>query len=167
MVAFDEHKLTAKRKYLFVVDEKVTRLPTESRRIMLEPRRGLSLDSEMLLEKELLDKPYETENAGQIAILKQVSDNLHKDINGFSEDTESPGRDNKTLNVCGMLINQIFQTVLLTLQTSPVLAAKLNDKGGIEFDHINFDKGRIQMAVEGDVVRVKIRLGVFVDTFEQ
>jgi len=167
MVAFDEYKLTAKRKYFFVVDEKVTRSPTNPRRPLLEPRQGLAFDCEMVLEKEVLDKPYATENARQIAILKQVSNNLRRDINELGEDIETGGQDNKMLHVCGMLINQTFQTILLTLETSPVLATKLSDKSGIEFDHISFDKGKIQMVVEDDIVKVKIRLGVLMQTFGQ
>ena len=167
MVAFDEYKLTAKRKYFFVVDEKVTRSPTSPRRPLLEPKQSLAFDCEMVLEKELLDKPYETENARQIAILKQVSNNLRRDTDELGEDIETTAQDNKSLNVCGMLINQTFQTILLTLGTSPVLAAKLSDKSGLEFDHISFDKGKIRMVVEDDIVRVKIRLGVLTQTFEQ
>ena len=167
MVAFDEYKLTAKRKYFFVVDEKITRSQTKPRWMMLEPKRGLAFDCEMVLENELLDKPYETENARQIAILKQVSNNLRRDTDELGEDIETTGQDNKSLNVCGMLINQTFRTILLTLETSPVLAAKLSDKSGVEFDHISFDKGKIQMVVENDIVWVKIRLGVLTQTFEQ
>lgn len=167
MVAFDEYKLTAKRKYFFVVDEKITRSQTKPRWMMLEPKRGLAFDCEMAMENELLDKPYETENARQIAILKQVSNNLRRDTDELGEDIETTGQDNKSLNVCGMLINQTFRTILLTLETSPVLAAKLSDKSGVEFDHISFDKGKIQMVVEDDIVRVKIRLGVLTQTFEQ
>ena len=167
MVAFDEYKLTAKRKYFFVVDEKITRSPTKPRWVLLEPKRGLAFDCEMALEKELLDKPYPTEFAKQIEILKQFPKNLHRDIDELGEDIEAPGHDNKTLNVCGMLINQTFQTILFTLETSPTLTIKLSDRSGIEFDPVNFDKGRIQMVVEGDIVRVKIRLGVLTQTFEQ
>jgi len=165
MVTFDEYKLTAKRKYFFVVDEKVARSSTGSGLVLLEPRRGLSFDCEMAMEKDLLDKPYETENARQIAILKQVSNNLRRDTDELGEDIERTAQDNRTLQVCGMLINQTFQTILLTLETSPALAAKLSDSGGMEFDHPSFDKGRIQMVVGDDIVRVKIRLGVLVNTF--
>lgn len=167
MVAFDEYKLAAKRKYFFAVDEKVTRSPTNSRRPLLEPRQGLAFDCEMVLEKELLDKSYAAENARQIAILRQVSNNLRRDIDELGEDIETAGQDNKMLHVCGMLINQTFQTILLTLETSPVLATKLSDKSGVEFDHVSFDKGKIRMVVENDIVRVKIRLGVLTETFGQ
>jgi len=167
MVAFDEYKLTAKRKYFLVVDEKVTRSPTNPRRPLFEPRQSLAFDCEMVLEKEVPDKPYATENAGQIAILKQVSNNLRRDIDELGEDIETAGQDNKALRVCGMLINQTFETILLTLETSPVLATKLSDKSGIEFDHISFDKGRIQMVVENDIVIVKFRLGVLADVLGQ
>jgi hypothetical protein len=167
MVAFDEYKLAAKRKYFFAVDEKVTRSPTSPRRPLIEPRQSLAFDCEMVLEKELLDKPYAAENARQIAILRQVSNNLRRDIDELGEDIETAGQDNKMLHVCGMLINQTFQTILLTLETSPVLATKLSDKGGVEFDHVSFDKGKIRMVVENDIVSVKIRLGVLTQTFEQ
>lgn len=165
MVTFDEYKLTAKRKYFFVVDEKATRSPTNTRWILGTPKRGLAFDCEMAMEKDLLDKPYETENARQIAILKQVSHNLRKDTDELGEDIERTAQDNRTLQVCGMLINQTFQTILLTLKTSPSLAAKLSDSGGMEFDHLSFDKGSIQMVIVDDIVRVKIRLGVLVNTF--
>ncbi len=164
MVAFDEYKLTAKRKYFFVVDEKVTRSPTNPGWVLLEPRRGLAFDCEMVIEKEVPYNYYATENAEQIAMLKQVSNNLRKDIGELGEDIEKTGQDNQMLHVCGMLISQTFETILRTLETSPVLAAKLSDGSGIEFDHISFDKGKIQMVADGDIVRVKIRLGVLVNT---
>lgn len=167
MVAFDEYKLTAKRKYFFVVDEKVTRSPANPGRPLFEPKQSLAFDCEMALEKELLDKPYAAENARQIAILRQVSNNLRRDIDELGEDIETAGQDNQMLHVCGMLINQTFQTILLTLETSPVLATKLSDRSGVEFDHVSFDKGKIQMVIEGDIVKVKIRLGVLTQTFEQ
>jgi hypothetical protein len=167
MAAFDEYKLTAKRKYFFVVDEKATRSPTNTRWVLLEPKRGLAFDCEMIIEKEVLDNSYTTEDAKQIAILKQVSNNLRKDIDELGEDIETAGQNNKMLYACGILINQTFETILLTLETSSGLAMKLSDQDGIEFDHINFDKGKIQMVVEDDIVRAKIRMGVLIDTFGQ
>ena len=167
MVAFDEYKLTAKRKYFFVVDEKIARLPTKYGYVLFEPKRGLAFDCEMAFEKEVLDKPYPTESAKQLEILKEVSKNLHSDIDELGEDIEAPGHNNRMLNVCGMLLNQTFQMILPALETSSALTTKLSDKSGIEFDHINFDKGRIQMVIADDIVRVKIRLGALADTLGQ
>lgn len=166
MVAFDEVKLTAKRKYFFLVDEKVKWLPGSPKRLLIEPRRGLMFDSQMVLETAVLNKPYTADNARQIAQLRQVLKNLRKDIDELGQGVDAPGSDNKMLTISGMLLNQVFRTILHILDSSPALAAMLSESGGVEFDHINFGKGKVRMVVEDDTVTVKIRLGVFAHTFE-
>jgi len=167
MAAFDENKLTAKRKYFCVIDEKITRSPVNRTRLFFEPKRGLAFDCQTVLEKELLDESDTTEFAKQIAILRQVSKDLRRDISELSEDIEAPGYDNKTLNACAMLLNQTFEMILLTLEASPALTNRLSDTAGMEFDHINFNKGRVRMAADGDIVKIKIRLGALTETFAQ
>jgi len=152
MVAFDEDELTAQRKYLLIVDER-------PKVLFVEPWTGLSFDCEMVLESEVLDEPYANENARRIAILKQVLANVQKDV-------EEVGSDNKTLNTCGMLINQALTTVLVKLDSSPVLASRLSEPAGLEFDHISLDKGKIEMLIENDIVAVKMRLGSLVKKFK-
>jgi gas vesicle protein len=112
----------------------------------------------MVLSAELLGRPYQSEEARQIAILKQVAENLRSDIDKLSQ-------DNQALAVSGMLMNQVLKAVLLELDKTPVLAKNLSEKGGVAFNHINFDKGRIALSAEESVVTVKVRLGVFVRTF--
>jgi hypothetical protein len=167
MVAFDEgtpkrdedhagsteYELKAKRKYFFVTDEK-------PKILFVEPRENLSFDCQMVLEGEVLDKPYANENAKRIATLRRASENVHKDMGEVS-------KDNKSLAVSGMLINQALETILVKLDSSPVLASELADESGIEFNHISFDKGRIRMVVAGDVVTVKMKLGSLVSKFEE
>ena len=123
-------------------------------------------DSQMVLETEVLDKPYATEEAEQIAIIRQVAENLRKDIDDLSEDEDELSQRNEMLAVSGMLMNQVFETVLIELNKSPGLATRLSDNSGVEFNHINFDEGKIQTVVEGDIVTVKIRLGLFRHSFE-
>ncbi|MHC4604369.1 MAG: hypothetical protein ACYS6W_13675, partial [Planctomycetota bacterium] len=144
MVAFDENELTAKRKYLSIVDDRPN--------ILEEPRKYFSFDCEKVLESEVLEEPYANENTRRIAILKQVLANVRKDIGEVSS-------DNKMLAVSGMLINQALETVLVKLDSSPVLATKLSEPGGVDFSHINLGRGKIQMLVEDDIVTVKMRLG--------
>lgn len=148
MVAFDENELTAKRKCFFLVDEK-------AKGLLIWPKRRLIFDSEMVLEKEVLDEPYANENARRIAILRRVLENIRGDV-----DEVAP--DNKTIGICGMLINQTLGTVLQKLDESPVLASKLSDAKGFGFDHITLGKGNITMSVTDDIVQVNIRLGSFV-----
>ena len=152
MVAFDENKPAARRKYFFVVDEK-------AKSFLILPRRRLIFDSEMVLETEVLDKPYANENARRIAILEQVLKNSHKD-------TDELAQDNKMLGICGMLINQTLNTVLQKLDKSPVLASKLSDADGLGFDHITLGKSSIGMGITDDIVKVKVKVSSLMWTSE-
>jgi hypothetical protein len=152
MVAFDENKPAARRKYFFVVDEK-------AKGFLFWPRQSLTFDSEMVLETEVLDKPYANENARRIAMLRQVLKNARKD-------TDELAQDNKMLGICGMLINQTLNTVLQKLDKSPVLASKLSDADGLGFDHITLGKGSIGMGITDDIVKVKVKVGSLTWTSE-
>jgi hypothetical protein len=153
MVAFDENKATAERKYFFMVDEK-------GKDFLFGPRRSLKFDCQMVLESDILDEPYANENARQVAILKHLSKTVHGDIDELS-------KDNRALGICGMLINQTLQAVLQKLNASPAMASKLNDASGLEFDHITLGKGRISMInIMDDIINVSIRIGSLTWTFE-
>jgi hypothetical protein len=153
MVAFDENEPTAKRKYFFVVDEKAESV------LFFWPKRKLIFNSEMVLEAKVLDEPYANENARRIAIFKQVIENSRLDV-------KEVALDNKIIGICGGLINQTLTTVLQRLEESPVLASKLSSLEGFGFDHITIGKGTIIMNVTDDIVKVKVRAGAFVWTFE-
>jgi rubredoxin len=144
MVAFDENELTAKRKYFFEIDEKA--------KVLFRAREGLRFDGEAVLPVKVLNEPYASENARRIAILKQI-------LESFRSDIADVRTDYKALATSGMLVNQAMETILVKLDSSPALAAKLNRIGGVEFDHINLDKGKVQMVVVGDIARVKVRAG--------
>jgi len=159
MVTFQENELNAVRKYFFFVDDK-------ARSFQLGPGRGLRFDCEMVIGEEMLAEPGTAENARRIAMLRNILGNFHKDVNELSEDTATTSQENKMLDICRMLINQAFEVILRELDSSPVLATRLTRPGGVEFDHINFDKGKIQMVVMGDIATVKIRLGAFTHMME-
>jgi len=143
---------TAKRKYLFIVDDKPN--------IMEEPRKSLSFDCKMILATEILDEPYSNENAMRIAILQEVLGNFRKDI-------DEVGQDNKELAVSGMMVNQVLETILVKLDELPVLASHLSGHNGVEFEHISLGKGKIVMLIESDIVTVKIRLGTLLRDFDE
>lgn len=157
MVAFHEYELSVVRKYFFVVDERVHN----------RARRGLRFDCEALLDKEELDNIRLAKGARQVAVLKNVLDNLRKDAAELVGDVNAPGQDNRMLDVSVMLIRQVFETALLDLDRSPVLATKLSDPNGIEFDHLNFGAGKIGVQTEGNTVIVRIRLGALLPTFDE
>lgn len=153
MVAFDENELTARRKYFFLVDER-------PKVLFVEPRENLIFDCEMVLESDVLNEPYANDNAKRIAVLRRVLVNVRRDV-------DEVAGDNKTVGICGMLINQALETVLVRLDSSPVSALKLGESEGLQFSHISFDKGKIRMALEDDIVTVRMRLGSLVYKFEE
>ncbi len=159
IVTFHENRLNAVRKYFFFVDDK-------TKSFQLRPSRGLRFDCEMVLDRDIPAASDKAENSRRIAILRRVKGNLRKDIDELGDYADAPDQENKMLDICRMLINQTFEVILLKLDNSPVLATRLNQPDGVEFNHINFDKGKIQMVVVGDIVVVKIRLGAFVNRVE-
>ena len=154
MVTFSENELNVVRKYFFVVDD-------TTKSIQLEPNQGLRFDCEVELDEEVFADPDTRDNARRIEILRNVLNYFRKDMNELRDDPRKPDQENKTIDICRMLINQAFDTILRKLDMSPVLASRLSQAGGVEFDHINFDKGKIQLIVKGDIATVKIRLGAF------
>jgi hypothetical protein len=155
MVTFHEYQLNVIRKYFFAVEDRAGSLTRRS-------RRGLRFDCEMVLDKEVLGKSYVSENERRIVILRYILDSTHRDIKELGDDVDVPDQYNKKLDVCGMLINQTLELILVKLDSSPVLAMKLNSADGFDFDHINFGKGKIRMIIKDDTVTFTMRFGAFV-----
>jgi hypothetical protein len=147
MVAFDESEPIVMRKYVFISDER-------PKQLFVEPWEGVYFDCQMVLPKEVLAEPYANENARRIAILKQVGADTRKD-------TGEVGKDNKDIDICGIIIGQGIDTALVMLKGTPAAAIRLSEPNGLEFEHTSFDKGRLRMAVKDDVVTVHMRLGAF------
>jgi hypothetical protein len=167
MVAFNKQNMTAERKYFYLVDEKAGSLLDQIAGFLISPTRGLVFDCQVVLPTEVLQRPYMTQEAKQIAILQQVAESLRKDADELGRaSSNEPGQGNQKLVVSAMLMNQVFKTVLLELEKSPSLAKNLKDTGGVQFDHINFNKGKICMTEEGGIITVKVKLGYFIDKFE-
>jgi hypothetical protein len=156
MVTFDQYRLNVIRKYFFVVDDKAGSFGSR-------PRRGLRFDCEMVLGKEVLNGPHASENLRRIAILRYVLSQIHKDLKELGNDVDVPDQYNKKLDVCGMLINQTLELILVKLDSSPVLATKLDSDDSVDFDHISFGKGTVQMIVKDDTVALTMYFGVLVN----
>jgi len=147
VVTFDEDELIAKRKYVLISDER-------PKQLFVEPWEGVYFDCQMVLPKEVLEEPYANENAKRIAILKQIVTDARKD-------TDEIGADNKDVEKYGFIVGQSMDIVFIKLNESPAYAARLSEPGGLEFEHLSYDKGRLYMTVKDDVVKVDLRLGSF------
>lgn len=143
MVAFDEDKLTAKRKYFFVI--------REAKAFWSFRKHSCRFDTEMVMNREILDKPFANENARRTAVLQQVLESFREDIRQLRE-------DNKNFASCGMIVNQTLKAILQQLNHSPILASKLSGQAGLDFDHITLGKGKIRMELYGDIVKVNVKI---------
>ena len=147
MVSFDENELIAKRKYVFISDER-------PRQLFVEPWEGVDFACQMVLSKEFLDEPYANENARRIAALKQVDADTRKD-------TSEVGADNAMLSLCGMMAGQGMGAVLTKLSDLPAIASRLGEPDGVEFENLSYDKCRLRMVIDNDVVTVRVQMGSF------
>lgn len=149
MITFDENAATAKRKSFFVIDEKAESL-------LIWPKHRLVFDAEMVLDPKVLNEPYANENAKRVAILKQVAEDMRKDVAEVSV-------DNKRMGICGMMVNQTLGTVLYRLEQSPALASQLSDPNeGFKFNHMTLGDGKIVMGVNDDIATVKVNIDNYV-----
>lgn len=160
MVTFHEFELSVIRKYFFVVDEKVEKTITQGR--------GFRFDCEMLMNQEEIGEIITATEAKQTAVLKAVLDNLDKDVGELAGGIDTPGQENRMLDISVLLIKNVCKAIIREMERSGVLATKISAPEGIEFDHINFGKGRIRIWAEGgNTALVKIRIGALLPTFDE
>ncbi len=160
MFVFDERRMTAKRKYFFCSDEKATVNPSQPDRRIFPARKGILFDAQFVLDSDILTAPYATAEARQIAIIRWLAEQYSYDVRSLTGQAGQPVAANELVSLSGMMMNQVFQGVLLALNKSPGLARNLRDPQGVQFPHISLDTGRIQMIVTTDVVTLKIRVNL-------
>jgi hypothetical protein len=146
VVAFDEQSADAVRKYFFFVDEKAHHIP------FLYPKWTARFDGQLILDKEVLDKPYADRQLRSIAILKEIQKR-------FGEDIAKVSSDNKMLSICQMVVNESFETALLQLNETPAWATQLDTPEGWTFESRNFHTGTIHMHDADGIVSITIQLG--------
>jgi hypothetical protein len=160
MVVFDEYRLTAKRKYFFLVDERAEIAPTPKRHYLIPPRKGILFDAEFVVDPEILTTPYATEEAQKVATIHWLSEQLRNDVMALTGDPAAPARGSATISTAGMMMGQTFTGLLIELDKSPGLAQNLAAERGIEFPHINLNKGRVRMLVRDDLATMTIRVNL-------
>jgi hypothetical protein len=147
LVAFDEEKTTAVRKYFFFVDEKAHHIP------FMNPKWTARFDSELQLDKAVLEKPYADQKVRSIAILKEIQ-------KVFGDDIAKVSSDNKMLGICQMVVNESFGQIQAKLADSPEWASKLDTPEGMQFDHRSYDTGTVRLHEQDGVVIITIQTGV-------
>lgn len=143
MVAFDEDSLLAVRKYGFSCIEQ--RLGPNA-----PPRPKMRLDGELMIDPDVLDAVYPTQNARYIAVLQNVR-------TSFQNDALQLTSDSQILHSSTMMVNQALNGILVKLQETPALASHLPWLEGVEFDHPTLGQSRIRMLILGETVKIKIK----------
>ncbi len=158
LVVFDEYRLTATRKYFFLVDERAETAPTGKTQYFVPPRRGLVFDSEFVIDTEILTTPYATEEAQKIAMIRWLAEQFQKDMTTLIGSSDAPARGSSLLPTAGMMMRQTFTGLLVELDKSPGLAQTLADARGMEFPHISMNKGRARLITQGDLAAMTLRV---------
>jgi hypothetical protein len=160
LTAFDEYRMTARRKYFFCIDEQAERAPDDSKKRFFPPRKGILFEAQFLIDPEVLTTPYATEEAQRIAILQWLAGRFERDIIALVGDARHPAQGSDAVTLSGMMAGQVFQGVLAQLDKSPGLARNLAEERGVAFPHMSLGEGRIRLATQNDLGAVLIRVNL-------
>jgi len=146
VVAFDEATGLAVRKYFFFVDEKARNYP------FVHPKWTARFDGQLTLDTAVLEKPYTSQNARSIAIVKEIQKQ-------FAADLAKVSGDNKNIAMCQMVVNESFEQLQLLFADSPEWASKLDTPEGVTFDHRSYDKGILHLREVDGVTEIALQTG--------
>lgn len=160
LIAFDEFRMTARRKYFFCSDERFDRAPDDPKRLLFPRRKGILFDAEFIIDPEVLTTPYATAEAQRIEILRWLAGQFRQDLTTLVGDPKNPAQGDQSIQLSGMMVSQVFQAVLAELSQSPGLAKHLPGETGIDFPHISLNKGHVRLITQNDLGAVKIRVNL-------
>ncbi len=156
LCVFDQYDMTVRRKYFFYMDESAMLTPTPPKRCLIPPQGTLVFDGALVIS-DVLERPHASDAARNIAVLRYIKEKLQQDSGTFDSTHSSPGND--IVAVSGMLMNQVLGSGLFELDKSPSLASRMIGQG-LRFDHINLNRGRIRLKIQGEVALMRIELGL-------
>jgi len=158
VVVFDEYRLTATRKYFFLVDEKAETTPAHSATYLVPRRKGLVFDAQFVVDPEILTTPYATEDTQKVAMIRRLAEQFQKDAAALVGGSDAPARGSSLIPTAAMMMRQTFTGLLVELAKSPGLAQNLADPRGIEFPHISMNKGRVRLLTQDDLATMTLRV---------
>jgi hypothetical protein len=158
LVVFDEYRLTAKRKYFFLVDERAEVAPTPKDELLIPQKAGIAFDSQFVIDPEILTTPYATEEAQKVAMVRWLAEQYQKDVAALIGSFDAPARGSALIPKAAMMMRQTFTGLLVELNKSPGLAQKLADAKGVQFPHISMKKGRARLLTQDDLAALTLRV---------
>jgi hypothetical protein len=156
VIAFDEHRLTARRKYFFFSDER----PASAVDLQAAGSvpGALTFDAQFVIEPEVAAVLYATDEAKKTAILRSIAQAFAGDVRSLAGHTSATGQADASVALAGMMMTQVFQGVLVELDKSSALAKNLGAEQGIAFSHVSLGEGRVRLLVTDGIGTVAIRI---------
>ena len=158
-VAFDEYRMTARRKYFFCSDERAV-APDDLKGPTTPAPGTLIFDAQFVIDPEIATTPYATDEAKKIAIVRWLAERCKGDVRNLAGRAAAVTQTDDIVSTAGLMMNQVFQGVLVELDQSSALAKTIGTEQGIEFPHISLDKGRIRLLVAEGIGTVAIRVNL-------
>ena len=160
LVAFDEHRMTARRKYFFCIDERATAAPTERGQKLVPPRNGLVFDAELVLAPEIQTTPYATAEARQLATVRWLIEQFAADARRLSGPPGQSAQANELVSLAAMMMNQTFEGLMIELAKSHGLARRFSDPKGVAFPHISMNEGRLSLTTAAGITTATLRVNL-------
>jgi hypothetical protein len=160
LVAFDDLRMKAERKYFFCVDERAVSVPEKPKKLLIPPRQGILFYAAFVIDPEILTTPYATAEAQKIALIRWLAEKFQSDVAALTGPARGPTQGNEYIDVAATMVRQMFQGALITLDRSPDFAKNLEQPEGVPFPHMSLGTGRIRLLVQNDLATMKIRVNL-------
>ncbi len=144
LVMFDDQSAVARRKYFFHTDEKSYHINAEDQK--------LYFDVVADLPEATAYQNYTSEDVRNIEIFQA----LHQQ---FKDDIRDLKGEHKNLESMSLMVYEVLNDLQYTFDASPTMVRELVDDDGIDYDHMNYDDGKVRMVVEDSVVKFRVLVG--------
>jgi hypothetical protein len=160
LVAFDELRMTTQRKYFFCIDERAVAVPEKPKKLLIPPHQGILFYAAFVIDPEILTTPYATAEAQKIALVRWLAAKFQSDVSALTGSPRDPTQGNKYVEVCALMVRQMFGGIVTELDRSPDFAKNLANEQGVAFPHMSLDEGHIRLLVANDIATMKIRVNL-------
>jgi hypothetical protein len=160
LVAFDDLRMKAQRKYFFCIDERAVAVPEKPKKLLVPPKRGILFYAAFVIEPEILTTPYATAEAQKIALVRWLADKFQSDVAALTGPARDPIQGNKYVEISALMVRQMFRGIGIELDRSPDFAKHLDQPEGVPFPHMSLGTGHIRLLVQNDVATMKIRVNL-------
>jgi hypothetical protein len=155
VIAFDEYRMTARRKYFFLCDEQPATADVQKSAGLVPGE--LVFDAQFVIDPEIGTALYASDETKKAAIVRSLAQRFKGDV-GKLAGRSTASQTDEIVATAGLMMNQVFQGVLVELDKSSALAKDLSDEEGIAFEHRSLGEGRIRLLVADGIGTVAIRI---------